>query len=125
MGWQLTEDVEEFRTAADPCLVRDPARSTLLLTISESIRVNGAAAPAQFGYWRENETAPVSAGFVQTPPLRPLLGPMPDRAARELVPVLRAAQPSLTPNRGHGRRRVSAAPTPRGPVSPPGPSPST
>ncbi|MFD4702542.1 GNAT family N-acetyltransferase [Streptomyces niveus] len=99
MGWQLTEDVEEFRTAADPCLVRDPARSTLLLTIRESIResirVNGAAVPARFGYWRENETAPVSAGFVQTPPLRPLLGPMPDRAARELVPVLRAAQPSL------------------------------
>ncbi|MEV8348642.1 hypothetical protein ACFVTT_28825 [Streptomyces niveus] len=61
-----------------------------MLTISESIRVNGAAAPARFGYGRENGTA-----FVQTPPLRPLLGPMPDRAARELVPVLRAAQPSL------------------------------
>ncbi|MFD6335515.1 hypothetical protein ACFWGI_38850 [Streptomyces niveus] len=79
MGRQLTEDVEEFRTAADPCLVRDPARATLLITM-----------PARFGYRRENGTA-----FVQTPPLRPLLGPMPDRAARELVPVLRAAQPSL------------------------------
>ncbi|MFB6955303.1 GNAT family N-acetyltransferase [Streptomyces niveus] len=108
MGWQLTEDVEEFRTAADPCLVRDPARSTLLLTISESIResirVNGAAVPARFGYWRENETAPVSAGFVQTPPLRPLLGPMPDRAARELVPVLRAAQPGADHTRATAER---------------------
>ncbi|MFC8824386.1 GNAT family N-acetyltransferase [Streptomyces sp. NPDC057137] len=99
MGWQLTEDVEEFRTAADPCLARDPARSTLLLTISESLRTDGAA-PARFGYWRESGDAPVSACFVQTPPLRPLLGPMPDRAARELVPVLRAADPSLTSVQG-------------------------
>ncbi|MFC9608424.1 GNAT family N-acetyltransferase [Streptomyces niveus] len=95
MGWQLTEDVGEFRTAADPCLAREPARSTLLLTISESFRVNGAATPVRFGYWRESDDAPVTAGFVQTPPLRPLLGPMPDRAARELVPVLRALDPSL------------------------------
>ncbi|WP_381799099.1 GNAT family N-acetyltransferase [Streptomyces niveus] len=95
MGWQLTEDVEEFRTAADPCLALEPARSTLLLTISESVRGGGATAPVRFGYWRESDDAPVTAGFVQTPPLRPLLGPMPDRAARELVPVLRALDPSL------------------------------
>ncbi|MFI6081053.1 GNAT family N-acetyltransferase [Streptomyces sp. NPDC051217] len=100
MGWQLTDDVEEFRTAADPCLALEPARSTLLLTISESIRVNGAGESVRFGYWRPTEAAPVSAAFLQTPPLRPLLGPMPDRAARELVPVLRAADPSLTSVQG-------------------------
>ncbi|MEV8335186.1 GNAT family N-acetyltransferase [Streptomyces niveus] len=100
MGWQLTEDVEEFRTAAGACLAREPARSTLLLSISESMRVGGATTPVRFGYWRENEDAPVSAGFVQTPPLRPLLGPMPDRAARELVPVLRAVDPELTSVQG-------------------------
>ncbi|MFD6988684.1 GNAT family N-acetyltransferase [Streptomyces sp. NPDC059943] len=100
MGWQLTEDVEEFRTAADPCLALEPARSTLLLTISESFRVNGAATPVRFGYWRESDDGPVTAGFVQTPPLRPLLGPMPDRAARELVPVLRALDPSLNSVQG-------------------------
>ncbi|GGJ98071.1 N-acetyltransferase [Streptomyces camponoticapitis] len=102
MGWQLTDDVEEFRTAADPCLALEPARSTLLLTISESVRAHGAGAgaSARFGHWRESEDAPVSAGFVQTPPLRPLLGPMPDRAARELVPVLRALDPSLSSVQG-------------------------
>lgn len=101
MGWQLTGDVEEFRTAADPCLALEPARSTLLLTISESRRTrDGATAPARFGHWRENGDAPVSACFVQTPPLRPVLGPMPDRAARELVPVLRAVEPSLTSVQG-------------------------
>ncbi|MEV0777574.1 GNAT family N-acetyltransferase [Streptomyces sp. NPDC050433] len=100
MGWQLTDDVEEFRTAADPCLARDAARSTLLLTISESFRANGAATPVRFGYWRASDAAPVTAGFVQTPPLRPLLGPMPERAARELVPVLRAVDPELTSVQG-------------------------
>lgn len=100
MGWRLTGDVEEFRTAAGPCLASEPARSTLLLTISESIRSRGATAPARFGYWRESGDAPVSACFVQTPPLRPLLGPMPDRAARELVPELRAVEPSLTSVQG-------------------------
>ncbi|WP_405799760.1 GNAT family N-acetyltransferase [Streptomyces sp. NBC_01506] len=111
MGWQLTEDVEEFRTAADACLAREPARSTLLLTISESLRTNGATPPARFGYWRETETedarAPVRACFVQTPPLRPLLGPMPDRAARELVPVLRAVDPEL--NSVHGENASARA----------------
>ncbi|MFD3918077.1 GNAT family N-acetyltransferase [Streptomyces sp. NPDC058595] len=100
MGWQLTRDVEEFRTAAGPCLAREPARSTLLLTISESLRDSGATAPVRFGYWRESDDAPVTAGFVQTPPLRPLLGPMPDRAARELVPVLRDVDPSLNSVQG-------------------------
>lgn len=100
VGWQLTQDVEEFRTAADACLAREAARSTLLLTVSESIRVGGATRPARFGYWRESANAPVSAGFVQTPPLRPLLGPMPDRAARALVPVLRAVDPALTSVQG-------------------------
>ncbi|MFD3482132.1 GNAT family N-acetyltransferase [Streptomyces sp. NPDC058665] len=100
MAWQLTDDAGEFRTAAAPCLALDPARSTLLLTISESLRTNGAGAPARFGYWRAGEDAPVSAAFLQTPPLRPLLGPMPDRAARELVPVLRAVDPSLSSVQG-------------------------
>lgn len=100
MGWQLTEDVEEFRTAAGACLAREPARSTLLLTISESRRKGRFAPPARFGYWRESADAPVSAGFLQTPPLRPLLGPMPDRAARELVSVLRAVEPELTSVQG-------------------------
>ncbi|WP_405618588.1 GNAT family N-acetyltransferase [Streptomyces sp. NBC_01508] len=95
MGWQLTEDAEEFRTAAGPCLAREAARSTLLLTISESVRTGGVRAPVRFGLWREYEDAPVSAAFLQTLPLRPLLGPMPDRAARELVPVLRAVEPEL------------------------------
>lgn len=112
MGWQLTDDVEEFRTAAGPCLALEPARSTLLLTISESIRVNGAgssARHARFGYWRESDDAPVGAGFIQTPPLRPLLGPMPDRAARELVPVLRAVDPSLNSVQGEDACAVAFA----------------
>ncbi|MFD3525792.1 GNAT family N-acetyltransferase [Streptomyces sp. NPDC058653] len=100
MGWQLTDDVEEFRTAADTCLAREAARSTLLLTISESVRVNGAGEPVRFGYWRPADAAPISAAFLQTPPLRPLLGPMPERAARELVPVLRAVDPSLSSVQG-------------------------
>lgn len=95
MGWQLSTDVEEFRRAAHPYLLRDPGRCTLLLTISESVRSGGRDGSVRFGWWRENERAAVAGAFVQTPPRRPLLGPMPREAARALARTLRASDPEL------------------------------
>ncbi|MDX3849597.1 GNAT family N-acetyltransferase [Streptomyces sp. AK02-01A] len=110
MTWQLTEDVEEFRRAADSWLSRDPARNTVLLTVSESLRGDGvpgaAVAPALFGWWRESENAPVSGAFIQTPPQPPGLGPMSARAAAELAGALRASGRPVPGVRGE---RKSAA----------------
>ncbi|MET9804832.1 GNAT family N-acetyltransferase [Streptomyces sp. NPDC006368] len=97
MPWHLTHDVDAFRHAARAYLERDPARSTVLLTVSEMVRRHGprpygdGGADARFGWWRRarGEGGPVEGAFLQTPPHHPLLGPMPDDAARELAHALR------------------------------------
>jgi hypothetical protein len=90
--WRLTEDVEEFRAAADAYLAADPAANTVLLTISETVRQRGpfafeAGHPARFG-WRCAADGKVVAAFVQTPPRGPLLGVMDAESARALAKVL-------------------------------------
>lgn len=90
MTWQLTSDAEEFRRAADEHLAADAARHSVLLTVSESLRREPGPSSAQFGWWRERPDAPVTGAFFRTPPLPPFLGPLPARAATELVGVLRA-----------------------------------
>ncbi|MEY9877327.1 GNAT superfamily N-acetyltransferase [Streptacidiphilus sp. MAP12-33] len=90
--WQLTEDVEEFRAAADACLSADPAGNTLLLTVSETVRQRGPFAfdeeyRARFGWQRDRDGA-VAAAFAQTPPRGPLLGVMGEASARALAATL-------------------------------------
>lgn len=93
MGWELTHDVEEFRRAAGPCLASDPAGHTVPLTVAETVRRHGPRAlgteDVRFGFWRRTVSGPVEAVVVHTPPRAPLLGPMPDEAARELAEALR------------------------------------
>ncbi|MER7110580.1 GNAT family N-acetyltransferase [Streptomyces sp. NPDC000229] len=93
MSWQLTHDVEEFRRAAAPHLEADPAGNTVPLTVAETVRRHGPRAlgteDAWFGFWRRTAGGPVEAVVVQTPPRAPLLGPMPDEAARQLAEALR------------------------------------
>jgi GNAT superfamily N-acetyltransferase len=95
MGWEFTDDVELFRTAAGGYLRERPAECTLLLTISESLRQYGNDAYGgerpRFGWWRTADGSPVTGAFVQTPPHRPVLGPMPEAAARQLAVALRRA----------------------------------
>ncbi|MEV3990942.1 GNAT family N-acetyltransferase [Streptomyces sp. NPDC049837] len=90
--WHVTRDVEEFRREARPYLDADPAGCTLLLTVGETVRRYGPRAygdeDAWFGWWRRTPGGPVEAGFVRTPPHHPLLGPMPDEAARQLARIL-------------------------------------
>jgi ribosomal protein S18 acetylase RimI-like enzyme len=91
-AWRLTEDVEEFRAAADPYLAADPATNTLLLTVGETVRRRGpfafdAVHPARFG-WQCDRDGVVVAAFAQTPPRGPLLGVMGEPSARALAPVL-------------------------------------
>ncbi|WP_149183395.1 GNAT family N-acetyltransferase [Streptomyces sp. TRM49041] len=108
MGWELSYDVGAFQRAAADCLEREPARCTALLTVAETVRVHGPRAYAnggdsgrpRFGWWREGPDGPVEAAFLQTPPQAPLLGPMPERAARELAVALRTDGADLTGAKG-------------------------
>ncbi|QGV80887.1 GNAT family N-acetyltransferase [Streptomyces ficellus] len=96
MGWQLTTNVAEFRREAGPCLAADPARHTVPLTVAETVRSHGPRAlgtmDARFGFWRRTAAGPVEAVYVQTPPRDPLLGPMPQVAARQLAEALRGTR---------------------------------
>ena len=90
MTWVITHDVDEFHGAARGYLAEDPARSTVLLTVAELVRQRGPFAygggtPARFGWWRPAEGGAVAGAFVHTPPYRPILGPMPEQAARALA----------------------------------------
>jgi ribosomal protein S18 acetylase RimI-like enzyme len=89
MVWELTHDVDAYRAAAAGYLAADPVRNTVLLTVADMVErrgthVYGADAP-RFGWWRSARDGAVGGAFVHTPPQRPLLGPMPDPAVRELV----------------------------------------
>jgi predicted GNAT family acetyltransferase len=42
MGWQTTGDVAEFLAAAGPYLRRERARNTVILTVTETMRVNAS-----------------------------------------------------------------------------------
>ncbi|WP_406001200.1 GNAT family N-acetyltransferase [Streptomyces sp. NBC_00829] len=103
MTWHLTHDVGTFRRAAHPCLTRDPARCTVLLTVSETLRRHGPRAfggsqDARFGWYEEAGGA--EGAFVQTPPLPPSLGPMGHTLARSLALALRDAGVELGGVRG-------------------------
>ncbi|MEU0393888.1 GNAT family N-acetyltransferase [Streptomyces sp. NPDC006208] len=97
MAWHLTYDVEEFRREADAYLTADPAGSTALISVSETLRRHGpdlygdsGGRPVRFGWWREHRDAPVEAAFLHTPPRAPLFGPASPDHARELARTLRA-----------------------------------
>lgn len=95
-GWHVTHDVEEFRREAEPRMEADPAGHTVPLTVAETVRRHGPRAlgteDARFGFWRRTAGGPVEAVFVQTPPRDPLLGPMPEVAARQLAEALRGTR---------------------------------
>jgi hypothetical protein len=79
MGWRTTGDVAEFLAAAGGYLARERARNTVILTVSEQLRVNpelysppaAAAAAAAvrplLGWWTSPAGA-VGGAFLHTPP---------------------------------------------------------
>ena len=85
MAWQTTGNVAEFLAAAGPYLRRERVRNTVILTVTESMRVNAAAAAARLapvqvpvydagqagrpllGWWSDPAGA-VAGAFMHTPP---------------------------------------------------------
>jgi GNAT superfamily N-acetyltransferase len=114
MAWQTTGDVTEFLAAAGPYLRRERVRNTVLLSVTETMRVNAAAAPGKssaghpesasadevagqaarplFGWWSDQAGA-VAGAFMHTPPFPLVLTEVALDAAAELAAVTMAARP--------------------------------
>jgi GNAT superfamily N-acetyltransferase len=101
MGWLTTADVTEFLAAAGEYLAGERARNTVILTVSEQLRVNPArwlqaadpsARPDQasgplFGWWAGGAGA-VDGAFLHTPPYPLLLTAIPPDVAADLASAL-------------------------------------
>ncbi len=101
MGWRTTGDVAEFLAAAGACLWRERTRNTVILTVSEQLRVNpglhsgqaeagGRPDPARqplFGWWADQAGA-VGGAFLHTPPHPLLLTAVPADVAAGLAAAL-------------------------------------
>jgi RimJ/RimL family protein N-acetyltransferase len=116
MAWQTTGDVTEFLAAAGPYLRRERVRNTVILSVTETMRVNAAASAGKsspsaghpesasadgvagqaarplFGWWSDPAGA-VDGAFMHTPPSPVVLTEVALGAAAELAAVTMAARP--------------------------------
>ena len=116
MAWQTTGDVTEFLAAAGPYLRRERVRNTVILSVTETMRVNAAASAGKsspaaghpesasadgvagqaarplFGWWSDQAGA-VAGAFMHTPPFPVVLTEVTRKAAAELAAVTMAARP--------------------------------
>ena len=115
----MTADTRRFLNAAGEFLRADPARNTVILTVTEELRVRAAAsAGALFGWWQP-EGEPVGAAFMHTPDYPLLLSrvsaPAAGRLAGELtearrpVPGVNAGQEAADAFAAAWRDRTGAA----------------
>jgi predicted GNAT family acetyltransferase len=92
MPWTISEDLDEFDRAAGPLLREQPARNTVALTITATLRADGlqafGAEPPLLGWWQPPGGA-VAGAFIRTPPY-PLLivSGAPADAVRDLADLL-------------------------------------
>jgi GNAT superfamily N-acetyltransferase len=93
MAWRTTGDVAEFLAAAGEYLWRERARNTVILTVSEQLRVNPARYSAHpsgeplLGWWTD-EAGAVGGAFLHTPPHPVLLTAVASDVASELARTL-------------------------------------
>lgn len=104
MGWRTTGDVAEFHALAGEYLRAERARNTVLLTVTENLRVDPArysGDPADagdaanrplFGWW-EDPAGKVAGAFLHTPPFPVLLSAVPREVAAELAAATLAGRP--------------------------------
>jgi len=96
MSWSLTEDVEEFLSAAGDLIRQDPARNTVILTVTEGLRTRWTDRTL-LGWAGE-------AAFAHTPPHPVLLTDMHNDDAASLARTLAS--------RGREARGVNGHPGP-------------
>ena len=87
----MTADTRRFLNAAGEFLRADPARNTVILTVTEDLRVKAAPARALFGWWQP-DGEPVGAAFMHTPDYPLLLSRVSVPAAARLAGDLTEAR---------------------------------
>jgi RimJ/RimL family protein N-acetyltransferase len=90
MAWIFTSDVEVFAGAAEPWLLRDPVRNTVLLTVLRGIRAGVHSGDVLLA-WLEEDGRTVAAA-VQTPPRGLLLPDLPGGSVPSLATALIEAE---------------------------------
>src|SRR5438093_12619350 len=91
MSWFMTADTERFLAAAGEFLRADPVRNTVMLTVTEDLRVKAATSGGTlFGWWRP-DGEPAGAAFMHTPDYPLLLSRASGPAAAALARDLTAA----------------------------------
>jgi RimJ/RimL family protein N-acetyltransferase len=104
MSWFMTTDTEEFLSVAGEFLCAEPARNSVMLTVTADLRAAGPQAGPHgmlFGWWRP-DGGPLAAAFMHTPGFPAVLSGMSEAAAAALardltdaghpVPAVNAAQ---------------------------------
>ncbi|MGC5015274.1 GNAT family N-acetyltransferase [Streptosporangium sp. DT93] len=86
MTWTFTSDVEAFSEAAEPWLLRDPVRNTVVLTVLRAVRMGLWSEGALLG--RLERDGRVVAVALQTPPRLLLLPDIPIETVPDLVTCL-------------------------------------
>jgi GNAT superfamily N-acetyltransferase len=87
MSWFMTADTGRFLAAAGEFLRADPARNSVMLTVTENLLVSPAAPAARpplYG-WRQAGGSPVGAAFMHTPDFPLMLSPADAPAAARLA----------------------------------------
>jgi predicted GNAT family acetyltransferase len=109
MSWFMTDDTAEFLSTAGDFLRAEPARNSVMLTVTAGLAASGPGAgdgEMLFG-WRRAEAGPLAAAFMHTPGYPVMLSGMSETAAAELARDLTAAG-HLVPG-VNGAQEVSAA----------------
>ncbi|NLU74736.1 GNAT family N-acetyltransferase [Streptomyces sp. HNM0575] len=98
MAWTTTSDMGAFENATGAFLRSRPAEHTILLTLVERLRHQGpdafGDAPAEFGWWPEQDGTATGA-FLRTPPRGLVLTRLPNAARRPLAEAYLRQQPCL------------------------------
>jgi RimJ/RimL family protein N-acetyltransferase len=93
MSWFMTTDTEEFLSVAGEFLRTEPARNSVMLTVTADLLAAGPEAGPHgmlFGWWRP-DAGPLAAAFMHTPGFPAVLSGMSETPAAALARDLSAA----------------------------------
>lgn len=90
MKWTITEDLDEYLATVGTFLAQEPVLDTLIVTIVDLLRIQGAAAQRRarhlLGWWRDADGR-LAAALVQTRPFPVVLSRCPAAAVADLIDV--------------------------------------
>jgi RimJ/RimL family protein N-acetyltransferase len=93
MSWFMTADTAEFLDVTGEFLRAEPARNSVMLTVTADLEAAGPGAEPDgtlFGWWRPDD-GPLAAAFMHTPGFPAMLSAMGETAAAALARDLAAA----------------------------------